>query len=70
VRFPRERIELDFPDIQSRSASDIADVNRPYESDQIRYMMYWETLPVNRDSPHPTAPPPSMLRVVKLQSKP
>jgi len=70
VRFPRERIELNFPDIQSRSASDIADVHRPYESDQIRYMMYWESLPVNRDRPHPTTPPPSMLRIVKLQSKP
>jgi hypothetical protein len=70
VRLPRERIELDFPNIQSRSARDIVDVNRPYESDQVRYMMYWESLPVNRDSPHPVTPPPSMLRVLKLQSKP
>ena len=72
VRFPREigLNELDFPTVQNRSTWDIADRHRPHEGGQVRYMMRWETQPANRDRPHPTTPPPSMLRVFKLQSQP
>jgi len=70
VRFPREirRVELDFPGVQSRSAWDISDANRPYENNQVRYVMCWETQPTNRDRPHSTTPPPSLLRILKLDS--
>ena len=72
VRMPSEtrRVELDFPGVSSRSTGDIADRGRPYERNQVRYVMRWETQSANRDRPHPTTPPPSMLRVFKLQSNP
>jgi hypothetical protein len=71
IRFPREiwNKELDFPNVQTRSTWDIADKNRSYEKGQIRYVMRWETQPTNRDRPHPTTPPPSVLRIFKLQSQ-
>jgi len=72
ARMPSDihKIELDFPGVYSRSASDRADIGRPYEKNQVRYLMRWETQTSNRDRPHETTPPPSMLRVFKLQSKP
>ncbi len=70
VRWPKEigKVELDFPGVQGRSAWDDADQGKPYEKGQIRYTMRWESLPTNRDRPHPTTPPPSLLRVFKLRS--
>jgi len=72
VRFPRETgaIELDFPNIQARSAWDIADTGRPHEEGDVRYMMRWESQGTNRDRPHAQTPPPTMLRVLKLDSNP
>jgi hypothetical protein len=71
VRLPAElgKIELDFPGVQSRSAEDIADRRRPHLNNQTRYILRWETQPSNRDKPYTDTPPPSMLRVLKLQSK-
>ncbi|MDR3109886.1 MAG: BNR repeat-containing protein [Planctomycetaceae bacterium] len=73
VRYPREigKIELDFPDIKSMSAWDYRDRKPSAGSDSdIRYVMKWETLPINRDRPHPVTPPPSLLRVYELKRTP
>jgi len=46
-----------------------ADLGTPEESGT-RYILRWETLPRNRDRPHPgDPPPPSMLRVYKLSDE-
>jgi hypothetical protein len=69
--FPPEvrNIELDFPNLQARSAWDIADTRKPHKKGDIRYMMRWESQGTNRDRPHPQTPPPTMLRVLKLVSE-
>ncbi|MDR0609784.1 MAG: BNR repeat-containing protein [Planctomycetaceae bacterium] len=72
ARFPNEmnKIELDFPNIKSRTAWDLRDRNRPFDShSDVRYVMKWETLSVNRDQPHPVTPPPSLLRVYEIKTK-
>jgi hypothetical protein len=72
ARFPNEisKIELDFPNIESRSAWDLRDRNRTFDHHtDIRYVMKWETLPPNRDKPHPVAPPFSLLRVYEMKMK-
>lgn len=71
VQFPKEvnAVELKFEGIQRHSAWDRADVDRPYKSGDVRYVMRWETQETNRDRPHPQTPPPAMLRVLKLESK-
>lgn len=70
--FPKETgsIELDFPGIQARSAWDSADAEKLYQQGEVRYMMRWESQGVNRDRPHPQTPPPTMLRILKLESSP
>ncbi len=72
VRWPKEtgNVELDFAGIQSRTGWDAADEGKPFEKNQVRYVMKWESLPANRDRAHPVTPPSTMLRVYKLQSKP
>ncbi|MDR1962934.1 MAG: BNR repeat-containing protein [Planctomycetaceae bacterium] len=70
ARFPKEisKIELDFPNIEGRSAWDLRDQKQPLDKgNEIRYVMKWETLPTNRDRPHPVAPPPSLLRVYEIK---
>ena len=68
--FPREvsTVELDFPDVQARSAWDGADAGKPYQQGEVRYVMRWESQGTNRDRPHPQTPPPALLRVLKLES--
>ncbi|MDR1053974.1 MAG: BNR repeat-containing protein [Planctomycetaceae bacterium] len=70
VQFPKEinKVELDFPNIQIRTAWDLRDKNKSFSDDSdFRYVMKWETLPPNRDAPYPVAPPPSMLRVYEIK---
>lgn len=72
VRWPKEvnAIELDFPGIQRRTAWDIRDQGSTTSGEpEIRYVMRWESLQTNRDRPHPQAPPPSTLRVLKMKKK-
>jgi hypothetical protein len=70
VRYPKElgKAELDFPNIACRAAWDIRDQNQPFDGGStVRYVMNWETLPANRDRPHPITPSPSMLRVYEIK---
>ncbi|MDR1271266.1 MAG: BNR repeat-containing protein, partial [Planctomycetaceae bacterium] len=72
VRLPKEigKIELDFPNIESRTAWDLRDQNQPFDHHaDIRYVMKWETLPPNRDHPHSVTPPPSPLRIYEMKMK-
>ncbi|MDR3198331.1 MAG: BNR repeat-containing protein [Planctomycetaceae bacterium] len=80
IQLPKEigKIELDFPNIESRTAWDLRDRSCPFEYGldlrfnyglDIHYVMKWETLPMNRDQPHPVTPPPSLLRVYELKPK-
>lgn len=72
VKWPKEldEIELDFPGIERRTAWDIRDRGRAYgDENDISYIMRWETLPSNRDRAHPATPPPSFLRVLKMEPK-
>lgn len=58
------RVESTRPGMSVRT---VEDLGRP-EEPGIRYLLRWETLPANRDRPHPgDPPPPSMLRVYRLQ---
>ena len=70
--FPREvgAIELDFPGIQARSEWDKADAGKPHQKSEVRFIMRWESQGANRDRPHLQTPPPTMLRVLKLESAP
>ncbi len=66
-RLPGEvrKLRSDRPGMGVRTAGDLG------ESGQagVRYLLRWETLPSNRDRPHPgDPPPPSMLRLYKLVS--
>ncbi|MDR1957755.1 MAG: BNR repeat-containing protein [Planctomycetaceae bacterium] len=72
VRLPKEinKIELDFPNIEGRTTWDLQDRKQPADKgNDIRYVMKWETLPPNRDRPHPVAPPPSQLRVYEIKRR-
>ena len=65
---PKEisKLESDRPGMQVRTAGDLGRSDEP----GVRYILRWETLPVNRDRAHPGQPPePSMLRVYKLKSR-
>jgi hypothetical protein len=67
-RLPHEirEIESDRPGMGVRTATDLGESGEP----GVRYLLRWETLPSNRDRPHPgDPPPPSMLRVYKLVSE-
>lgn len=60
---PKE-LESDFPGMQVRTAPDLGASGEP----GIRYCLRWETLGPNRDKPRdPPWPPPSMLRVYKIE---
>jgi hypothetical protein len=72
VQLPKEisKIELDFPNIESRRAWDLRDQKGVSDhGSDIRYVMKWETLPTNRDRPHPVIPPPSQLRIYEIKMK-
>ena len=59
-----EKPELGFPGIEVRWCGDSGDDGDP----NVRYMLRWETLPPNRDRPREgPLPPPSTLRVIKLE---
>jgi len=61
-----ERPQIDFEGIGIQRAGDIG---RSGE-DGIRYILQWETLPSNQDSPRKSPlPKPSMLKLYKLSSK-
>ncbi len=63
---PKEisRLESTHPGMGVRTASDLGRGDQP----GVRYILRWETLPSNRDRPHPGDPPrPSMLRLYKLR---
>lgn len=57
------KVESTWPGISVRTAEDLGQADEP----DTRYLLRWETLPANRDRPHPgDPPPPSMLRVYRL----
>ena len=65
---PKEisRLESTRPGMAVRTASDLG------QRDQsgVRYILRWESLPSNRDRPHPGDPPkPGMLRLYKLTTR-
>lgn len=65
---PREVavLESTFPAMQKRTAADSGTA-----PSNARYVLVWETLPPNRDRPPPEPHPgPTMLRVVRVDSKP
>jgi hypothetical protein len=70
---PRTRLPSEIGKLHSdrlgmgvRTASDLGESGEP----GVRYLLRWETLPSNRDRPHPgDPPPPSMLRLYKLASE-
>ena len=65
---PKEisRLESTRPGMGVRTASDLGQSDQP----GVQYILRWETLPSNRDRPHPGDPPkPSMLRLYKLTNR-
>jgi hypothetical protein len=59
------RVESKLPGMAARMANDLGGTGEP----GVEYVLRWETMPSNRDRPHPgDPPPPSMLRVYKLHS--
>ena len=63
---PREvsKLESDWPGMGVRTAGDLGEPGEP----GVCYILRWETLPSNRDRPHPgDPPPPSTLRVYRLR---
>ena len=56
------QVKSRFPQMQVRWQRDSG--GRRNTPDQ--YFLRWETLPVNRDSPHERIPPPSMLRLYRI----
>ncbi len=61
---PVRRLESKDPRMGVRTAADLGQSGEP----GVRYVLRWETLPSNRDRPHPGDPPePAMLRLVKLR---
>ena len=64
-RLPGEigRVESRHPGMAVRRKADLGTPDEP----GVQYILRWETLPSNRDRPHPGKPPePSMLRVYKV----
>jgi len=67
-RLPGEisKLESDRPGMGVRTAADLGESGEP----GVRYVLRWETLPSNRDRPHPgEPPPPSMLKIYRLQTE-
>ena len=65
---PKEisRLESTHTGMGVRTASDLGGGDQP----GVSYLLRWETLPSNRDRPHPGGPPsPSMLRLYKLRGR-
>ena len=65
-RLPGEigRLESKHPGMEVRRADDLGTSDEP----GVRYILRWETLPSNRDRPHPgDPPPPSTLKLYKLR---
>lgn len=65
-RLPREigRVESKHPGMRTKTAADQGESGDA----SVRYLLRWETLPSNRDRPHPgDPPPPNMLRLLKLR---
>ncbi len=59
------KVESTVKGMAIRRAGDSGNSGEP----GIRYVLQWETLPQNRDKPRESAPPPSMLRLIKLKTK-
>ena len=62
---PREigRVRSDRPGMRVKTSDD----NGEPASPAVKYLLRWETLPPNRDRPHPgDPPPPSLLQVYRL----
>lgn len=58
------KLESTRPGMAVRTAADLGHG----DDSKVRYILRWETLPSNRDRPHPGDPPrPSMLRVYRLK---
>lgn len=49
--------------LETRTCGDTGSSDEP----GVRYMLRWETLGTNRDRPRESAPPPSMLRLVRIE---
>lgn len=57
------KVESSCPGMGVRTMEDLGQTDEP----DTRYLLRWETLPANRDRPHPgDPPPPSMLRIYRL----
>lgn len=57
------RVRSDWPGMRVKTAEDSGESPSP----GVKYLLRWETLPPNRDRPHPgDPPPPSMLQVFRL----
>ena len=64
-----DKLELDFPKLLSRTALDVRDRGKTFGQDpKIRYILKWDMMPCNRDRPHDPPPPPTLLRIYKLQA--
>jgi hypothetical protein len=56
-----------FPGLEIRRAGDLGDAGDP----RVRYLLQWETLGPNQDRPRePPLPPPSRLRLIRLETAP
>jgi hypothetical protein len=68
---PRElgKVESPVPGMSVRFAHDLAETaTDAAKAAAAKYVLRWETLPANRDRPHPgDPPPPSMLRLYVLE---
>ncbi len=65
---PREigRLRSDRPGMRVKTAADSEESPSP----GVKYLLRWETLPPNRDRPHPgDPPPPCLLQVYRLVSR-
>ena len=59
-------LESTRPGMGVRTSADLGGGDQP----GVRYILRWETLPSNRDRPHPGDPPsPSMLRLYRLKGR-
>jgi len=63
-RLPNECRKCENP--QENQTPKRASVTAPNDPDRMFYFA-WETLPINRDRPHPVVPVPSTLRMFELK---